>query len=272
MIPGDHLQLHYFYWLFSDMVAGKTPMWHDLYQFNDGNDAARRHVGNYNVPFVFIYIVGRIMAGNAFGWNITAFMALWLTYLLTWFTLMQFTKQHWLAGLFATIAITVPFRWITSLGGSPTGNAMLWVPVMVLGLFLAGRRDSFWGSLLAAVGLACSYWNDLHIFFFGMLFVPAWYLVGFVNRDEYPLQSRKFWTSLARGILPFAIVVVGILVLAIIVRMTAFTETNMDAGRGIGEVSAFSPNSRGLTEWHGKGINGQIFVGYSIPLLLAVHV
>ncbi|MBN2301620.1 MAG: hypothetical protein JXN60_03790 [Lentisphaerae bacterium] len=272
MLAGDHLQLHYFYWLFSDMAINKTPLCHDLYQFNSGNDSERLHIRNYDTPFTFVYTIGRFLGGRAFGWNITAFVALWLTYLLTWFILMQFTKQQCLAGLFAVLSVTLPYRWIVLLGGSPTGNAMLWVPTMIYGLFIAGRYDSRWGSLLAAVGLACSYWNDLHIFFFGILFVPVWYLLGFAGRDEYVWRSTRFWSSAIKSILPFAVVAAGIFVLALIVRMTAFTDTNMDAGRNIGEVAAFSPRSNGLTDWRGKGINGQIFIGYTIPLLLIAHV
>ena len=41
MEPGDHLQLLYHFWLFSDMVGGHTPWFHNLYEFNTGDDAAR---------------------------------------------------------------------------------------------------------------------------------------------------------------------------------------------------------------------------------------
>ena len=41
MIPGDHLQLLYHFWLFSDMISGHTPFFHNLYEFNSGNDSER---------------------------------------------------------------------------------------------------------------------------------------------------------------------------------------------------------------------------------------
>ena len=38
LIPGDHLQFMYYCWLAGDMVAGQTPLFYNLYEFNTGND------------------------------------------------------------------------------------------------------------------------------------------------------------------------------------------------------------------------------------------
>ena len=84
IIQGDHLQLLYFYWLFSDMVNGKTPWFHNLYEFNTGDDAARYNVGNYNIPFSLIYVFWNFFGTTAFAWNMLSITTIWLTYLLTW--------------------------------------------------------------------------------------------------------------------------------------------------------------------------------------------
>ena len=55
MIGGDHLQFHYFYWLFSDMLAGGTPLFENRYEFNTGDDAERRNPGSYNMPLSLAY-------------------------------------------------------------------------------------------------------------------------------------------------------------------------------------------------------------------------
>ena len=41
MIAGDHLQLLYHFWLAGDMACGRTPLFHDVYQFNAGDDKER---------------------------------------------------------------------------------------------------------------------------------------------------------------------------------------------------------------------------------------
>jgi len=38
MIPGDHLQLLYYFWVFGDMIRGETPWFYNLYEFNTGDD------------------------------------------------------------------------------------------------------------------------------------------------------------------------------------------------------------------------------------------
>jgi hypothetical protein len=41
MVPGDHLQLLYNFWLAKDMMSGDTPLFYNLYEFNTGSDEAR---------------------------------------------------------------------------------------------------------------------------------------------------------------------------------------------------------------------------------------
>ena len=77
MQPGDHLQLDYHFWLFSDMLAGKTPWFYNIYEFNTGDDAERREPGAFYLPFSFFYTVGAWIAGRAFAWNLTGFLSLW---------------------------------------------------------------------------------------------------------------------------------------------------------------------------------------------------
>ena len=47
MIPGDQLQLLYHFWLFSDMVRGKTPFFYNLYEFNTGEGFPRTSIWKF---------------------------------------------------------------------------------------------------------------------------------------------------------------------------------------------------------------------------------
>ena len=51
MAPGDHLQLLYHFWLFSDMIEGKTPFFSNPYEFNTGDDTARHRLDPFFFPF-----------------------------------------------------------------------------------------------------------------------------------------------------------------------------------------------------------------------------
>jgi hypothetical protein len=81
MQSGDHLQLLYHFWLFSDMLGGRTPWFHNLYEFNTGDDAGRVEPGSYYFPFSLFFAAGQALDGPALGWNLSGFLALWLTYL-----------------------------------------------------------------------------------------------------------------------------------------------------------------------------------------------
>ncbi len=270
MIAGDHLQLHYFYWLFTDMLFGPTPMWHNVYEFNAGDDAERKLVGNYSMPFTFLYAAGRLLGGAAFGWNLTAFLTLWATLLATWALIRRHTDDRWTSLLFALLALALPYRWIAMLGGSPTGLAMVWPPLLFLGLDMAGRDDSFKGSLLATLALALSFWNDPHTFFFSVLAVPPAYLAGFVRRERFPWQRPFGWGRILRGVAPVAAAVLALVAHGHMVKSATFTDTNMEAGRSVNEVFLFAPRLRGAIGWRANIVDFQIFIGYALPAALVL--
>ena len=145
MIPGDHLQFLYHCWLAKDMLAGKTPVFYNLYEFNTGNDLLRYQPGAYFVPFSLVYALSSWLGGQAFGWNLTGFISIWLTFLFTWLLLRRYMQSNIIAGISSIVAITLPYRWISMLGGSPTGFAMMWIPLLLLGIDKAVRENSIWG-------------------------------------------------------------------------------------------------------------------------------
>jgi len=93
------------------VLAGHTRPFYNLYEFNTGNDAERRAVSNYNLPFSLVFSLGYWVDGRALGWNLTGFVALWLTHLFTWLLLRRYIKDEAAAALLALLAISVPYRW-----------------------------------------------------------------------------------------------------------------------------------------------------------------
>ncbi len=272
MMPGDHLQLHYFYWIFNDMLHGDTPFFHNLYEFNTGDDAARYHVGNYNVPFSFIYAFWALWGNSAFAWNMMGLTVIWITCLLTWILARRFTNSEWIAGLSALVGITVPYRWMNLFGGSPMGYAMTWVPLLLLGIDMVTRDRNIKGGIFAALALTGAFYNDTHIFFFAGLFMPLWGLVGLLRSDLLREPNRKKWTGLILAGMPIVIAAGLLLIRGMGVKASKLSTSMVSEGRAPAEVAIFTAPAEGLFKWHGFGMEAHIYLGWLIPAIITIGI
>ena len=268
MIPGDHLQLTYYYWLFADMLRGETPLFFNLYEFNTGCDEDRYEPGTYNIPFSLLYAACAQFGTRALAWNLTSLIVLWLTYLATWFLLRCHTDDEWVAGAMATVSITLPYGWMSLLGGSPTGFAMLWIPLLTLGLDLAVRRGSPAGGLLAGLAIYGASQNDTHVFFFGLMFMPAWCVIAGLSLRDIQWRDARWWLQRVKGVAPAPLIAGAVAVKALATKKEAFGDTTLAAGRELGEVAAFTPRAVGLIGWQLKGTDSHAYIGFILPLLL----
>ncbi len=271
MIVGDHLQLHYFYWLFSDMLAGKTPLFENRYEFNTGNDAERYNPGAYNMPFSFAYAAVRPIGGRAFAWNTVLFLSLWLTVLWTWLALRGLLSSSFLTALVAVSAIAVPFRWVMLFGGSPTGLAMTWLALLAFGFSLAVREDKPVGGLLAALALLGAYFNDRHVFFFGFLAAPALALLFLLLRKSIPWRQATFWKSMAVAAIPLVLTALVLGGLAAQTALNGFADTSLEGGRSIDEVRKYAPFATGLVTWGGRGRDAHVYLGWVFFTIALLH-
>ena len=270
MIPGDHLQLHYFYWLFSDMLAGRTPFFHNVYEFNTGDDSERYARGNYNVPFSLVYAAVRWTGGRALAWNVTGFLTVWLTYLATCLLLLPYVRGVLPALAGALVGTTLPFRWMALLGGSQTGFAMMWVPLLLLGADRIVRDHSIAGSVGAATALFFTYFNDRQIFLFSLIFLPAWCVLALLHSGNVKLRDASWWRSAIGASCVPAAATLYVVWRAIAARRSAFQGTSLQHGRAIEEVAKFSPTASGLFAWRESGLDSHVYVGYLLPVLLLV--
>jgi len=271
MILGDHLQFFYFHWLFSDMLAGKTPLFENRYEFNTGDDRERYHPGPYNLPFSLIFAAARPLFGRAGAWNITLFVTLWLTHAFTWLWLRRFLKPDWLAALVAICSFAFPFRWVMLFGGSPTGMAMMWPSLLTLGLLMALLEERPLGGGLAALALIGAYFNDRHVFLFSFLALPFLGLFAMLLRRDFPWRSPAFWCRLTLALLPLAAAVGALGWLAWRSATAGFEGTSLASGRALTEILWYTPRSRGLSQWGGKGRDAHIYLGYILYATLGLH-
>ena len=272
MIPGDHLQLHYFYWLFDDMLHGNTPLYQNHYEFNLGDDEARRRVGNYNVPFSFIYSFWALFGNSSFAWNMMGISVIWLTCYLTWILARRFTNDDKIAAMAALIAITFPYRWMNLFGGSPMGLAMTWVPMLYLGVDMAIRDRSLKGGIMAAITLIGIFYTDTHIFFFAGLFMPLWGIIALLRSNLPELKLRKTWIKLFAAITPIMIATVLMVLRGMAFKQSKLGSSTMAGGREGSEISIFTATPAGLIQWQAYGKQAHIYLGWVIPILILVGI
>lgn len=271
MVPGDHLQLLYHFWLLGDMLRGDTPWFNNLYEFNTGQDDATFRPDPYYVPFSLVYVAGERLAGRAFGWNLAGFLSLLLTLHFTWRLARRFTDSDRIALAAAVVALALPYRWFSLLGGSPTGFGMTFVPMLFLGMDRAIRDYRVSGGLLAGLAIVMAYCTDLHVFYFCVLATPAWCLLALLRKDPFVPGKVRGWWRLAGSLWP---VLLGVVVAYQMSVMAGehLSGTDLAAGRSLREVATFSPQPGGFLGLGMPGPGHHIYLGVAFPLLLALGV
>ncbi len=271
MIMGDHLQMVYSYWIFGDMLSGKTRFFHNLYEFNTGNDDERRYVGFDFMPYTLVFTLAYWIGERSFAWNITGLMSLWLTLVVTWLLLRNYTRRDLYAASMALISIALPYLWAMNMGGSPTGYSMAFVPMLLWGIDTGVRRGKAIGGAVAGLSFICAFLNDAHVLLFSLLLAPCWALFVALQASEEPFWKMSRWVRMFLGLLPFALIVL-FLVSLIQMGKGEVAETTIEHGFNMSEVAAFSPHRSGLTAWRSMGVSSVIYLGYVLPLLFLAGV
>ena len=270
MIPGDQLQLMYHFWLASDMMAGKTPLFTNVYEFNQGKDEDLKVFDPYYAPYSWAFGIFHIFLSRAASWNLAGLLSILCTFGATFLLIKRITGDRLSAILAALLGASFPYRWIPLLTGSPTGFAISLIPLTALGLHIAVTDRKWTGGLLAGVGVFFSYCSDLHVFYFNTLSLPFWTLAfATLKKDMYPpsLQTlKKVAIAIApAGLLTAAAAITGI------VAGSRLDATDMASGRTWKLIIKYSPRSRGLFSWENLGMSNHVFLGH-IAVLLALIV
>lgn len=268
MIAGDHLQLLYHFRLAEDMLFGSTPLFNNLYEFNAGDDDARREPGTYYAPFSVVYAVAARIGGQALAWNLTGFLSLWLTLAATAILAQRYCRCPGMALIASLVAISLPYRWFALLGGSPTGFAMALVPVLLLGLDDAVRKDCAGGGAIAGVAILCAFAADLHVFFFSVLLTPCWCLFALLQRTDFAWRKPAAYRRPALALLPAAALAAVAYALSRLVAEELATGVMADGWR-LSQVAPYSPRAAGLLAWTSLGIGNQVYIGV-LPLVVTV--
>lgn len=268
MIPGDHLQLMYYFWLAGDMAIGRTPLFHDVYQFNPGDDAVRYRPHHYFVPFSLVFSAAASLGGRPFGWNLTALLSLWLTCLFTYLLVRRYVADERVAWLATLFGLLLPFRWVKLLGGSPMGFGLGWLPLYFLGLDKAVRDKSFGGGCTAGIALLLLRFGDLHLFYFSALLTPFWCVIALIRAEAFRWRSPREYLRMLRPLAPIA-VFAALALLYTLQTQQRVAESMQATGRSLSETALFAPHWLGL--WCRRSFSTtshHIYIGYVTPALM----
>ena len=270
MVPGDHLQLLYNFWLAKDMMSGDTPLFYNLYEFNTGSDEARLIPRPYYAPASILYALISHIGGDAFGWNMSGMLCVLIGFWGCWRLARRFVSDELTALALGVTALVIPYTWVSLLGGSPAGFGVVWVPVLFLGLDQAIRSKRAAGGVLAGVAILFASWTDSHVFFFSMLAIPCWCLLCFTLRESVDLRDGRNWRELIVALLPAVVLGAVAVVLFQLEHAHMLGGTTMADGRTDAEIGLFSPEWTNLFGFsHGKG-GAQVYVGYVAAAVLGL--
>lgn len=259
-IPGDHLQLLYYFQLVEGFLTGDTPWFHNLYEFNLGDDSARFKPDFYYAPFSLIHSVFAIPGTPALGWNLTGFFAVWFGLAGTWRLVTRYPAPLAVHLAATALGVLFPYRWVTLLHGSPTGLAMGYVPWILLGLDLAIRDRKFAGGILAGAALLLSGWADTHTFFFSALLIPFWCILVFLydKPDFRPANLLELLKALSGFIVFGVLVIVQVFVIRALIG-----ESSMSDGRDLSEIMIYTPRAAGFLSPDPDHLHNSIYLTYS---------
>lgn len=266
MVPGDHLQLMYHFWLAGDMVSGKTPLFHNLYEFNAGNDEECIRKSFYFAPFSLASCLASLAGGRAFGWNIASVLSLWLTYLLTWRLVRRYNADEFQSAAAALVGLLLPYRLCGLCEGSPVGFAMAWIPALMLGIDSVMRSGSRSGAALAGCALLFSGWGDAHVFFFAILMIPVWGVITWIGLPERGLRIVGKRLLSVWPAIPFAM----FSLVNLLWKQERIAGSGLGGGWDLVHVGLCSPRAGGLISRAFEGDTRGIYIGWFVFMCLGV--
>jgi hypothetical protein len=271
-VMGDHLQLLYHFWLPAEWAKGTTRFGYDLYQFNRGEDDTRSFPVTDYLPFTAVFALFHLVLSQAASWNLVQLITLCLALFWMWRLLQLYEASDRIALPLSLMAVAFPYQWACLFGGSPTGFAMMTVPMFFYGIEKALRQGSWSGGSWAMAALLTAFWTDTHVLLFSYLFGPLWALLVLIHARDFPWHNwKRVWGRVAT-LLPL----LGMVLLTMFLRLQTKKRFDEDAVVGGGwswdMLKHFSPSPKALFLWQSDRHDFHIYLGGVFVVLLMVSV
>ncbi|MBT7067810.1 MAG: hypothetical protein HN919_16040 [Verrucomicrobia bacterium] len=186
--PQDCLQLYYKYWLFSEFVAGRIPVFSDPYEF--ALPGARGFTSQqFPVSLIFAALrpISPIFAYNAI--ILLSFLGCGLFMMM----LVRCTMDDWWAAALAGLIFCImPFRLPQLMAGHPNGVVVMLLPLVLYFAHrgLEGKRAAAIGAGLTATAIALM---DMQLAYFSAMLITAfvlWRTCGYIVVHWRPVGPR----------------------------------------------------------------------------------
>ena len=267
MVPGDSLQLLYEFLLLKDSLFGPTAVFDNPYEFNPGAGADRHEPSCYAMVFSLAFALVALAAPAAAAWNIVFILTLWLTAFFAWRLAERYTPAPAFHAMAAFVAVIAPYRFMALCGGSPTGFAAAWIPLLLLGLDRFVRDAGLGGACAAGLALLFMAMGDIQTFFFAALAAPAWCLVPLVKG----MGRETFrWPWIRARIAPALVLLLAAGLSFLVIRATTrFGGSLVAQGRELREIGLFTPHAEGLVNADAPGVSSQVYLGWPLAAIVA---
>jgi hypothetical protein len=166
--PHDCLQLYYKYWLFSEFVEGRIPLFSDPYEFaTPGHRGFTSQQFPVSLVFSLLRPISPIFAYNSI--MLLSFVGCGLFMVM----LARSTIKDWYAGVLAGLIFCVmPFRPPQLMAGHPNGVSVMFLP-LVLFLIHRGVEGHLWSSLGAGLVFSSIALTDMQLAYFGAMLIAG---------------------------------------------------------------------------------------------------
>jgi hypothetical protein len=194
LMPGDHLQTYYWFWLLSDNLFGHSALFTNPYEFNGPSGPMSTVYANF--PYSLLYIT-LLFLGPVGAYNGLILLSFMLCGLAMFLLARSWTKDFWaslMAGLVFTFA---PFRVSHIAGGQLPGYVIFLLPLCLYFIertLITGRWWYGWAGGLCLVLLSLM---DPHTSFLAALTLGIYLPSRILLFQPFPLsqagETRSFW-------------------------------------------------------------------------------
>lgn len=261
MVPGDHLQMLYHYWLFREKISGKIGK-EDIYEFNYDKCFASHRLMSF-FPFSLFWMIGALIGGSAFGYNFAQFLSIWGSVIFGWLFVRRYSSDFWTILASVVGGVIIPYRWAMLFGGSPTGCAMMWLPAVLLGLDMAIRDERWSGSLITGLAMLFISWGDKNTFLFCTFALPVFSILILLSREDLKSMKIKDSMKVIQILLIVAIFVLIASGMLIIHTGSSIAESTMQQGREMREIRIFSHVWSDIFSFGRVTKPGNVYVGFA---------